>query len=76
MGDNPRYAMVSMGGIEEKGSLHQLHPESWMASPPSRNHSPPFALRGRDGRALYVREELLVTLVARICPSASHPQPT
>ena len=59
-----------------KRYLHQLHPESWMASPPSRNYSPPFALRGRDGRSLYVRAELLVTLVARLSPSPSHPQPT
>lgn len=57
MGDNPRYAMAGIGGIEERGYLHQLHPESWTASP----H---LALRGRDSRSLYVKEELLVTLVA------------
>lgn len=73
MGDNPRYAMAGIGDIEERGYLHQPHPESWTASPPSRNHSPHLALRGRDSRSLYVREELLVTLVARLSPSLPLP---
>lgn len=36
VGDSPRYAMVGIGGIEEKGYLHQLHPEAGLDGQPAQ----------------------------------------